>query len=61
MSDRRTHSRKSIGPQQGCHCQHCDRKRVRDSTIELQPDKKTATFGEEKLLQIHPENEDDDE
>lgn len=61
LTDRRTHRSRSIGPLEGCHCQHCDRKRIANATITLSLDGDhgvvTATFGRHtRLWSVHPAN-----
>lgn len=59
-TDRRTHRNVNAAPVPDCHCQHCDRKRIANCTITLNPDDGhgviTATFGRHiKLWSIHPQ------
>lgn len=56
LTDRRTHRSRDISPLAGCHCQHCDRKRIRRSTFDLLGDGMVLLHADKiKLWNIHPQ------
>lgn len=54
-TDRRTHRNVNAAPVPDCHCQHCDRKRIKRSTFDLLGDGTVLLYGDKiKLWNVHP-------